>query len=183
MPTLTDLIIRRMTENDIEQTARVHAAAFPRQTFSKEWMECAYKSFPMSQCFVAEQGGQIVGFVIWTEKSGFRKEAFVELVQGGTEPGLQGAGICSTLVSQSLPMVAEKIAERGAILKNIIVNTRADNELALRICKNVLGAKEVAVVPGIFTADEVYLLARDVDHLLEAGKVGHIVPRESPVDN
>lgn len=162
-----NLKIRRMTEQDILSTAKVHEIAFPRQTFSKEWIECAYRSFPMSQCFVAELDGIIVSFVIWTEKSGFRKEAFVELVQGAVEPTVQHRGVASKLVLESLQMVAEKIAERGAVLKNIIVNTRADNEYALRICKNVLGAEEVARVPGVFTADEVYLVARDVDKLVK----------------
>jgi hypothetical protein len=83
------------------------------------------------------------------------------------EPTVQHRGVASKLVLESLQMVAEKIAERGAVLKNIIVNTRADNEYALRICKNVLGAEEVARVPGVFTADEVYLVARDVDKLVK----------------
>lgn len=169
----SNVLVRKMLDTDISAAARIHELAFPRQTFSKEWMECAHRSFPMSQCFVAEQDGELVGFVMWTEKSGFRKEAFVELVQGGVDPSRQGTGICSTLVSESLHLVAEKIAERGAVLKNVIVNTRADNEFALRICKNVLGAQPVAVVSGIFTADEVYLVARDVDVLLKTGKLEH----------
>lgn len=163
--------IRRMDEADIPSAGHIHRIAFPRQTLSNEWIECAYRSFPMSQCFVAELDGRIVSFVIWTEKSGFRQEAFVELVQGAVDPSVRGNGICTKLVLESLHMVADKIAERGATLKNIIVNTRADNEYALRICKNVLGAQQVAVVSGIFTADEVYLVARDVDELLKNGSI------------
>jgi hypothetical protein len=169
----SNILVRRMLDSDILDVARIHQLAFPRQTFSKEWIECAHKSFPMSQCFVAEDAAGIVGFVIWTEKSGFRKEAFVELVQGGVDPDRQGTGICTLLVSQSMRLLSAKIAERGAVLKNIIVNTRADNEFALRICKNVLGAQEVAVISGIFTADEVYLVARDVDVLVKAGAIAH----------
>jgi ribosomal protein S18 acetylase RimI-like enzyme len=166
-----NITIRKMCEEDILQAANVHRIAFPRQTFSKEWVECALRSFPMSQCFIAALDDKIVGWVMWTEKSGFRKEAFVELAQGAVDPDLQGNGICTKLVLESLKMVASKIAERGAVLKNVIVNTRVDNEYALRICKNVLGAEEVARVPGVFTADEVYLLARDMDHLIENRKV------------
>ncbi len=47
------LEIRRMEEKDIEAAALVHAAAFPRQTFSKDWVTCGFKAFPKIQYFVA----------------------------------------------------------------------------------------------------------------------------------
>jgi ribosomal protein S18 acetylase RimI-like enzyme len=153
--------IRRMREEDISAAAEVHAAAFPRQTFSKEWLDCVFRSFPKSQCFVAETEGKIVGVIFWTEKSGFRKEAFVELEQIAVSPHLQGRGIGTQLIEKSLPEVAYKISERGAQLKNIIVNTRSDNA-AQELYKKTLGAEPVARVSGIFTADEVYMIAKDV---------------------
>ncbi len=168
--------IRRMVETDIQTVADLHALVFPRQTFSQDWIACTFRSFPMSQMFVAEQAGKIVGFVMWTEKSGFRQQAFVELVQGGTDPEHQGEGICTKLVRTSLRMVADKIAERGAVLKSIIVNTRADNHSALNICKNVLKAEQVAVVPGVFSADELYFVAHNVDTLIEAEEVAGNCP-------
>ncbi len=58
MQKLTHLVIRRMTEQDIEQAAQVHASAFPRQTFSKEWIECGFRAFPKIQFFVAEHQDQ-----------------------------------------------------------------------------------------------------------------------------
>lgn len=168
--------VRRMRQADITTVAELHALVFPRQTFSQEWIECTFRSFPMSQMFVAERDGKILGFLIWTEKSGFRKDAYVELVQGGTDPTYQGKGICTSLVESSMRMVADKIAERGAVLKTIIVNTRADNHFALNIAKNVLKAEPVAVVPGVFTADEVYLVAHNVDALIAAAKVAGNCP-------
>lgn len=172
----SNISVRKMLERDIPSVAKLHEIVFPRQTFSMDWVQCTYRSFPMHQCFVAETDGKIVGFVFWAEKSGFRKEAFVELVQGGTDPVYQRQGICSTLVEQSMRMVADKIAERGALLKNIVVNTRADNHFALSIAKKVLNAQPVAVVPGVFTADEVYLVAHDVDRLLAPAKLAASCP-------
>jgi ribosomal protein S18 acetylase RimI-like enzyme len=172
----SNISVRRMLEADIPAVSKLHETVFPRQTYSTDWVECTYKSFPMSQCFVGEINEQIIGFVFWTEKSGFRKEAFVELVQGGVDPAHQGTGICTALVEKSMRMVAEKIAERGAVLKNVIVNTRADNHFALNICKKVLKAEQVAVVPGLFTADEVYLVAHNVDELIAAAKVAGNCP-------
>ena len=74
-----DLVIRRALAQDILPAAKVHELAFPRQTFSYDWLDCVFRSFPKSQLFVAERASEIVGLIFWTEKSGFRKEAVVEL--------------------------------------------------------------------------------------------------------
>ncbi len=160
-----------MNDDDILPVAEIHKLAFPRQTFAKEWIECTYRAFPMSQCFVADLEGKPIGFIIWTEKGGFQKEALLDLEQGGVDPKHQGKGVCTALILESLPLIAKKIAERGAKIKNIIVNTRADNDYALRICKNTLGAEPTAVISGVFTADEIYLVAGDIEKLIEQGKI------------
>ncbi len=162
MPTVNDVIIRRMREQDIEQAAEVHAAAFPRQTFSKEWIQCGFGAFPKIQFFVAEHDAQIVGVIFWTEKSGFRKEAIVELEQIAVRPSLHGQGIGTALIQQSLPSVAAKIAERGASVKHLLVNTRADN-YAQQLYRKAMGAVPAATISGMFPVDEVYMIAKDVD--------------------
>ncbi len=167
---MDNILIRRMESNDLAGAAEVHQRAFPRQTYSGDWLTCHFRAFPACQSFVAECGGTVVGLILWTEKSGFRKEAFVELEQIAVEPEAQGRGIGTELILKSLPVVAAKIAERGAILKTIIVNTRADN-YAQELYRKTLGAEPVARIAGIFTADEVYLVARDVDQLLEKGRI------------
>lgn len=159
---IKDPTIRRMTEQDIEAAAQVHAAAFPRQTFSKEWVECGFRAFPKIQFFVVEHQAEIVGVAFWTEKSGFRKEAIVELEQIAVSPSLQGQGIGTALIQQSLPAVAGKIAERGACLKHLLVNTRADN-YAQQLYKKAMGAVPAATISGMFPVDEVYMIAKDVD--------------------
>ena len=156
-----ELTIRRMTEDDIDQAAQVHAAAFPRQTFSRDWVQCGFRAFPKIQFFVAERNGEIVGVAFWTEKSGFRKEAIVELEQIAVHPSMQGQGIGTALIQQSLPPVAAKIAERGACLKHLLVNTRADN-YAQQLYEKAMGAVPAATISGMFPVDEVYMIAKDV---------------------
>ena len=153
--------VRRAKAEDVPATAEVHKLAFPRQTFSPEWIDCVFRSFPKSQLFVAEREGKIVGLIFWTEKSGFRKEAILELEQIAVHPDYQDRGIGAELIIRSLPCVAEKIAERGAKLGTILGNTRVDNR-ALKLYKR-FGVETVATIPGMFSADEVFLVIRNVD--------------------
>lgn len=158
---MISVIIRQMEEQDIESAAQIHAAAFPRQTFSKQWIECGFRAFPKMQLFVAEHKDQIVGLIFWTEKSGFRKEAIVELEQIAVHPALHGQRIGTALIQYSLPIVAAKITERGACLKHLLVNTRADN-YAQQLYRKAMGAVPVAKISGMFPVDEVYMIAKDV---------------------
>jgi hypothetical protein len=63
-------------------------------------------------------------------------------------------------------MVREKLRERGATLKHIIVTTRVDNE-AQRLYRKTLGVEIESTITDLFSADEVFMIARNVD---EAGK-------------
>lgn len=162
---MKNIVVRRMQETDLVEAAQVHKRAFPRQTFNDQWLSCNFRAFPLSQCFVAEAEGKIVGLIMWYEKSGFRQEAIVDIEQACVLPEHQGKGVGTALFVQSLPLVAEKIAERGAVLKTITTNGRADNSPVQHLCKKY-GAEEIARLPGVFTDDEVYLVLRDADKLL-----------------
>jgi GNAT superfamily N-acetyltransferase len=150
-----------MEAGDLKAAAFVHGQAFPRQFHSEDWMECNFKAFPKVQIFVAEVNGEIVGMIYWTEKSGFRKEAIVELEQLAVLPNNQGSGIGTQLIVRSLPMVAKQIAKRGACVRHLLVNTRKENS-ARRIYEKTMGAKLVATISGLFSTDEIFLAAINV---------------------
>jgi GNAT superfamily N-acetyltransferase len=169
--TNSNCIVRRATADDVSAAAKVHELAFPRQTYSQEWLDCVFRSFPKSQLFVAELDGEIVGLIFWTEKSGFRIEAVVELEQIAVHPDRRSKSISSIgtqLILRSVILVAEKIAERGAKLSHILGNTRVDNR-SLQLYKK-FGAQSILVVPGLFTADEVFLVVHNVDASIDAWK-------------
>ncbi len=170
----SNLVIRRAEADDIPGAAKVHELAFPRQTFSKDWIDCVFRSFPKSQLFIAERGGEIIGLIFWTEKSGFRREAVVELEQIAVHPEYQGRGIGIYLIIHSVILVAENIAERGAKLCHILGNTRVNND-ALKLYTK-LGAQTIGAVSGLFTADEVFLAINnvDVDQILKAARKSKI---------
>jgi ribosomal protein S18 acetylase RimI-like enzyme len=154
--------IRRILLGDIDSTALVHEAAFPRQLLSKEWIECNVRAYPRIHYFVAENNEKgIVGFIHWTQKSGFRQQVVLELEQIGVHPDCQGAGLGGKLISETLPHVEADLRHRQASIKHIIVTTRADN-FAQRLYHKVLGAEIEATLTNLYSADEVVMIARNV---------------------
>jgi len=153
--------IRIMAESDIENVAKAHELAFSRQTLSKEWLTCALNAYPRNLCYLIEVENQVLGYIIWGQKSGFRPEVVLELEQIAVLPSYQGQGIGQVLITRSLDLVREHLALREARLKHILVSTRADNH-AQSLYKKVLGAKVEATIENLFSADEVYMVARNV---------------------
>lgn len=85
--------IRFMVKADLKGESYVHTLVFARQTRSCEWMECDLNASPRFLNFVAERNGEIVGYIIWVQKSGFRPEAVLELEQLAVLPSFQGQGV------------------------------------------------------------------------------------------
>jgi ribosomal protein S18 acetylase RimI-like enzyme len=98
---------------------------------------------------------------IWTQKSGFREQVILELEQIAVNPNDHGRGLGTKLIRDSLPLVKKQLASRGATLKHLIVTTRADND-AQRIYQKELGAKIEATITNLYSADEVFMVARNV---------------------
>ena len=111
--------------------------------------------------YVAEVAGRLCGFVLWTEKSGFREEVVLELEQIAVDIEDQNRGIATALIVESLPKVVNELAARGARLKHVLVTTRADNG-AQRLYRKTLGAEVEATLPALYSADEVVMVARDL---------------------
>ena len=154
--------IKPMQDADVQEVAQVHAQCFSRQKFSLEWISCNFRAFPRMRYFVARHDGELVGFIHWTEKSGLREEVVLDLEQIGVKPEFQGQGIGTQLIKKSLPLVAQALQERGAVIKHILVNTRTDNH-AQKLYTNALNAKPEAVIKELFSGDELYMLARNVE--------------------
>jgi predicted N-acetyltransferase YhbS len=154
--------IRPLQQQDIENTARVHKAAFVRQEMSNEWIRSNSKAFPRIQYYVAEnQDKEIVGYIHWSQKSGFRREVVLELEQLAVVPQYHGKGIGTKLIKESLPQVNCQLATRGAEIKHVIVTTRSDNH-AQKLYKKTIGAEVEATISNLYSADEVFMVARNI---------------------
>lgn len=155
------MTIRIMNETDIDGAALVHCAAFPRQEKSREWLKCTANAFPRMMCYVIEMDDKIVGYIIWGQKSGFRTEVVLELEQIAIHPKNQGKGLGEELIRSSLSLVKSQLNKQGSKLKHILVTTREDND-AQKLYRKVLGAEVEATICNLFSANEVYMVARHV---------------------
>ncbi len=155
------MLIRLMKKEDLLDTSNVHKAAFVRQKNSFEWLECNLNAAPRFLNFVAESNGEVVGYIIWVQKSGFRPEAVLELEQLAVSPNFQGKGIGRKLIKESLPLVKQHLLSNDSILKHILVTTRADN-YAQELYKSTLNAKVETTISNLYSADEVLMIARNV---------------------
>lgn len=153
--------IRWMSESDLDATAQLHALVFPRQQQSQQWLLCNLRGAPRQLLLVAEQHGEILGYILWSQKSGFRTEVVLELEQLAVTPARQGAGIGRRLITDSLALVRSQLASREAHIKHILVSTRADNP-AQQLYASTLGAQVAATIPQLYSADEVLMIARNL---------------------
>lgn len=159
------LTVRRMESADLPQAAEVHGLAFTRQTRSAEWLRSNLKAEPKTLCYVAISGAHCVGYIIWSQKAGFRPEAVLELEQIAVRPDHHGKGIGKALITRTLPLVAQSLVAQGSTLKHILVTTRADNH-AQQLYRTLLGAEVEATISGLYSADEVTMVARNVPETL-----------------
>ena len=150
-----------MFPSDVAAVAALHRKTFPRQSLSEQWIRCNLAAHPKTKLFVAEVTGSIRGFILWSEKSGFRESVVLELEQISVDPSHQGQGIGSRLIAESLPIVRTELTGRDAELKAVLVTTRADNE-AQSLYRTQLGAEAEATIKDLYSADEVIMVARNV---------------------
>lgn len=151
--------IRRVEEEEIQSVANVHGAAFGRHKSSEDWIRCNFNAYPRIQIFAAEKNEGIKGFIMWTQRSGFRENSILELEQIAVHPDNQGEGIGTQLIEESLSVVKDWLAERGSEIQTIIVGTRTDNE-AQRLYKKTLNAEPAAIIEDYASGNELFLVSR-----------------------
>ena len=154
--------VRKMTTHDIHPVAEVHKATFVRQTMSRDWIQCNFNAYPRMQLFAAEEDDAIVGYIHWTQRSGFRTNVALELEQIAVHPDFQNRGIGRRLITESLTLVRAQLAHRGATLKHIIVTTRVDN-YAQKLYEKTLSVETEATIKDLYSADEVFMIRRNID--------------------
>ncbi|TEW51444.1 GNAT family N-acetyltransferase [Psychromonas algicola] len=158
------MFLRLMNITDIESVAKIHQSVFPRQQHSFEWIKCNYNASPRILNFVAIIDDEIVGYITWIQKSGFRPQVVLELEQLAVKPSWQGQGAGRNIITGSLVIIKRFLAKNGSTLKHILVTTRSDN-FAQNLYRETLGAEIEAEISNLYSDDEVLMIARNVNNL------------------
>jgi len=154
-----------MRDNDIAQVVKIYLKCFKgmqKYTQVKKWITLKHRSYPVNQFFVGILRGKVIGYILWAELGGFRKDAVIELDQIAVTPDYQGKGFGATIIKESLKAVITQLKRRKSRLKLVKTTTGATNE-AQKLYKDVLNAKPVATIPDFFRTDEVILISRKTD--------------------
>jgi ribosomal protein S18 acetylase RimI-like enzyme len=151
-----------MDESDISSVAEIHRQAFKRQQDSELWIKCNFQAYPRMQYFLADDCSSPIGYIVWSQRSGFRPEVVLELEQIAVLKEYQGKGIGTQLITESLQFVRKQLSKRNATIKHIIVNTRADN-MSQNLYRKTLGVKIEYTIKDLYSHDEVFMIARNFD--------------------
>ena len=154
-----EAVVRKASIRDSTSIAAIHHEAFARQQHSEQWVASTLAAEPRFYCFVVEVGTEMVGYIFWAQKSGFRPEAVLELDQVAVQKRYQGVGYAEKLIRESMGLVEQQLAETGQKIKAVLVSTRADN-LAQRLYTKVLGVKTVAQIDDLYSAAEVIMISK-----------------------
>lgn len=110
------------------------------------WLYCNLVAYPRTNYYVAKFKEKIIGYILWIEHGGFRKEAYIELEQIAVKKEidgqqLRGMGIGSMLIAKSLKEMQKQIAFTKRKLKTIKVTTGHKNKVAQGLYEKMLGVK------------------------------------------
>lgn len=144
---------------DIAKIASENFSGFKEIKNARKWVKANFLAFPRMQYFVVKQKGKILGYILWLEKGGFRKEAVFELEQIAVSKEFHGKGMGTELIKTSLIEIKKYLKERGSVLKSVEVTTGTENK-AQNLYKKTLGAEVECVVKNLFRGDEVIMIAR-----------------------
>ncbi|MDD4990031.1 MAG: GNAT family N-acetyltransferase [Candidatus Pacebacteria bacterium] len=153
--------VSKAQKSDILQVAQIANKCFRGYgSFqgAKKWITCNFNAFPRAQYFIAKEKGKALGYILWLEKGGFRKEAVWELEQIGVSLNYQGRGVATKLISDSLATIKKNLKKRGSSLKLIEITTGLHQ--APKLYQKTLGAKKEVVLKDFFRGDEMILVAR-----------------------
>jgi ribosomal protein S18 acetylase RimI-like enzyme len=154
--------IIKAKKQDIAAITRIASLCFSGMRDIKKarkWIGCNFAAFPRLQYYVAKQGRDLFGYILWLEKGGFREQAVLELEQIAVHPEFRGKGIGSRLIADSLAEIKASLQKRGSLLKLVEVTTGTENPVQ-RLYKKTLDAKVEAVIKDFFRGDEAIMIAR-----------------------
>jgi ribosomal protein S18 acetylase RimI-like enzyme len=158
------LRVRPARRSDVVRIAKVGSVSFsglrPLRN-GRRWVSACFAAYPRLRYWVAEEGRDLLGYILWMEKGGFRQESVWELEQIAVSPSARGRGVGGRLITVSLAGLKRSLDRRGARLKLVEVTTGSEQH-AVEFYRRTLNTKVVAKIPDLFRGDEYLLVARFV---------------------
>jgi GNAT superfamily N-acetyltransferase len=109
--------------------------------------------------WVAHSQSEIVGYILWLEKGGFRSESVIELEQIAVRATWRHGGVGSLLARRSAAAIERVLLREGRTLKLVEITTGSEQG-AVHFYYNSLGARPVARISNFFRGDEIVLISR-----------------------
>lgn len=148
--------IKKSSQSDLKNLARIYAACFPRELNHEAWIESGFNAKPKSVYYHIEVDEIIVGYILWSLKNGFRENTIIELEQIGIHPTYSGKGFGKQLIKESLNKFKEHVKALGHEVGAVLVTTSEGN-FAEQLYKLTLGVERVALIPGYGSGNELIL--------------------------
>jgi ribosomal protein S18 acetylase RimI-like enzyme len=155
--------VRPARAEDLDEIASIGSEAFSGLRplpDGRRWVESCWRAAPRMQYWVAVRSGAVVGYILWLEKGGFRRQAVLELEQVAVRSALRGQGVGEALIRASLDGLRHELRARGAELKLVEVTTGSEQG-AVGFYARVLRTEVAARIPDFFRGDEYILIARE----------------------
>jgi len=171
--------VRKLEKTEVDRIVPIYLDVFHGMTnpeMVRQWLQCNLRAFPLIICFGAWYDSSLLGYIIWTEKGAFRKEAVWELEQIAVLSQYRRQGIGSKLINKSLMEVKDHLTKRHANLKLVMVTTGIANE-SKRLYERALGAKKHSIIKDFYEGDEQIMIARPDEGNLYGPKDDEILLR------
>lgn len=157
------IIIRQMLPSEIKAVAHIHREVFPNDgdTYaqSKQWIYSKFLGWPVNRYYVSTNNDEIIGYILWTEMGGFRKNCVLELEQLAVAIVWQNRRVGTQLIDESLIQVASILANEKRNIKLVEITTGVTNEVQ-SLYNKTLGAVEECRKQEFFDEEEVAMIAR-----------------------
>lgn len=154
-----------MTLEDLLSVSHIHKQNFSRQSHSQLWLKCHLMSFPKDFTYIIEIENKIVGYIIWTQKSGFRKQVVMELSQIAIDKDFQHQGNATQLILVSLKQVIFYLNAHEQQLNKLYISTGTNNS-AKSLYTKLFQPKLEATFHHLYneTNDEIILIVHNFDN-------------------
>lgn len=146
-------------KSNIDDISNVYSVCFPRESNHQVWINACFNSYPKSVYYIFMDDNQVLGYILWSVKNGFRSNSIIELDQIAVRPEQAGKGIGRQLIVQSLLLFKSHLASLGLDVGAVMVTT-CEGNYAEKLYTSTLGVTRTGIVQGYGSGNELILFKK-----------------------